>query len=84
LEAEIASDFKIMLLENAIKYEEAITTAGRRAMQRAKLAGAPVYFMDPSISDGIIREMPDGSRDVVEISDGEDLVLRNLNAANVP
>lgn len=67
-----------MLLENATKYEEAIRTAGRRAMLRAKLVGAPVYYMDPAISDGIIRELPDGSRQVVEIGQGEDTVLKSL------
>lgn len=70
-----------MLLENATKYAEAIRTAGQRAIRRAKLAGAPVYYMDPSISDGIIRELPDGSRQVVEIGDGADVVIRNLDAA---
>lgn len=67
-----------MLLENAAKYQEAINTAGERAIQRAKRVGAPVYYMDAAIGEGIIRELPDGSRQRVAISDGEDVVLEYL------
>lgn len=73
-----------MLLENATKYEEAIRTAGERAMRRARLAGVPVYYMDARLADGIIRELPDGSRQVVEIRDGEDIVVESLEAAHHP
>ncbi len=67
-----------MLLENATKYAEAIRTAGRRAIERAKRAGAPVYYMDAAIADGIIREWPDGSRERVEIRDGETVAIEDL------
>lgn len=67
-----------MLLENAAKYEDAINSAGERAMQRAKRVGAPVFYMDATITDGIIRELPDGSRQRVEIRGGEDVVLEEL------
>jgi len=70
-----------MLLENAAKYEKAISSAGERAMQRAKHAGAPVYYMDASIGEGIIRELPDGSRQRVEIRGGEDVVLEELDVS---
>ena len=73
-----------MLLENATKYEGAINSAGERAMRRAKRAGAPVYYMDVTIADGIIRELPDGSRQRVEIRDGEDVVLEDLDPALRP
>lgn len=73
-----------MLLENATKYEQAIRTAGQRAMQQAKRAGAPVYYMDPAISDGIIRELPDGTRQVVAIGEGEDIVIKTLGVASRP
>jgi hypothetical protein len=70
-----------MLLENATRYQDAIRTAGERAIRRAKQAGAPVYYMDAAIADGIIRELPDGSRQRVEIREGEDIVLEHLSAA---
>lgn len=73
-----------MLLENANKYEEAISSAGERAMQRAKRAGAPVYYMDAAIAEGIIRELPDGSRQRVEITGGEDVVLEELHVPFQP
>lgn len=69
-----------MLLENATKYDEASSSAGERAMQRAKGAGAPVYYMDAAIAEGIIRELPNGSRQRVEITGGEDVVLEELHS----
>ncbi len=68
-----------MLLENATKYEIAINSSGERAMRRAKRAGAPVYYMDAAIAEGIIRELPDGSRQRVEIRGGEAVVLEELS-----
>ena len=37
--------------------------------------------MDSTICDGIIKEYPDGSRQMVEVSEGEDVVIENLPPA---
>jgi hypothetical protein len=34
--------------------------------------------MDPSLCDGIIREMPDGTRQRVELKNGEEVVVETF------
>lgn len=69
------------LLENAGTFAEAIRTAGGRAAAEMQRAGVAVYYMDDAVSDGIIRELPDGTRQKVEIGDDEDIVLATLPPA---
>lgn len=69
------------LLENADTYAEAIRTAGGRAAAELKRAGVAVYYMDDAVSDGIIRELPDGSRQKVQVGGDEDIVLETLSPA---
>lgn len=59
-----------LIRENA----EAISQVGVRALEEAKHAGVPAYYMDPSLGDGIIRELPDGTRERVERRNGWDVV----------
>lgn len=59
-----------LIRENA----EAISQVGVRALEEAKQAGVPAYYMDPSLGDGIIRELPDGTRERIERQDGRDVV----------
>jgi hypothetical protein len=66
------------LLENADAYAEAIRSAGARAATRLKRAGIPVYYMDETVADGIIKEFPDGTRQRVEVGDGKDVVIETL------
>lgn len=66
------------LLDNADTFSEAIRTAGGRAAAEMKRAGVAVYYMDDAISDGIIKELADGTRQKVEISDEDDIVLETL------
>ena len=56
-----------MLFENASKNAEALKTTGERAIRDAKRAGAPVYYMDPALGDGIIKEWPDGTLQRVRV-----------------
>lgn len=69
-----------MLLENATKNAEAIRTAGKRAIAQAKMAGVPVYYMDPALGDEIIKELPDGTRQKVRVQADEDVVLETISA----
>jgi hypothetical protein len=68
-----------MLLDLVDKNAEALRTMGVRAIEQANLAGIPAYFMDPRLGEGIIRQMPDGTLQRVEVAvDGEDIVLETL------
>jgi hypothetical protein len=69
------------LLKNADTYSEAIRTAGGRAAAELKRAGVAVYYMDESIAEGIIRELPDGTRQKVEINKNEEIVVEQLAPA---
>lgn len=71
-----------MLLENATRNAEALRTAGKRAIAQAKANGVPVYYMDPRLSDDIIRELPDGTRQRVRVEVDGDVVLGTLSPAN--
>lgn len=53
---------------------------GFEAIARAKAAGVPSYYMDPAIGDGIIKEMPDGSRVLLDSSADGEKVLRTLGS----
>lgn len=59
-----------LIRENA----ESVRQIGVRALQEAKRAGVPAYYMDPSLGDGIIREMPDGTRERIERRGHRDVV----------
>jgi len=50
---------------------------GMEAIREAHAAGVPAYYREPGI-DGNIRWMPDGSRQIVELVDGQDVVVREL------
>jgi hypothetical protein len=68
-----------MLLDLVDKNAEALRTMGARAIEEANLAGVPAYFMDPRLGEGIIRQMPDGTLQRVEVGpDGKDTVLETL------
>jgi hypothetical protein len=60
-----------LIRENA----EAIRQVGTRALEEARQAGVPAYYMDPSLGEGVVREMPDGTRERIERRDGRDVVV---------
>ncbi len=47
--------------ENAV----AISQLGMRALDEAKRAGVPIYYMEARFGDHVIREFPDGSRECI-------------------
>jgi hypothetical protein len=71
-----------MIIEKWRRNAARIRQAGHIARARAQAAGIPVYYTDRSIADGIIREMPDGTRHLIEIIDGEDVVKGTLPACS--
>jgi hypothetical protein len=64
------------LRENA----DTIRQVGERAVQEARRLGVRSHYMDATDCAGIIREMPDGSRQRVELKDGREIVVESLSA----
>jgi predicted Fe-Mo cluster-binding NifX family protein len=64
-----------MLFDKVNQHANEIREAGPNAIKVAKAAGVAVYYADDSLGDGLIKEMPDGTRYRVKIENGEDIVL---------
>ncbi|WP_264048481.1 hypothetical protein [Methylobacterium flocculans] len=56
---------------------EGIRQVGARALEEARRAGVPAYYMDRSLGDGVIREMPDGTRERIQRHEGEEVVVES-------
>jgi hypothetical protein len=41
-------------------------------------AGVPVYYLDNALGEGIVKEMPDGTRHLIEVRDGNEIVLQTF------
>ncbi len=68
-----------MILFDKIKNNaDAIRRVGERAVQEARKLGVPCHYMDPSLCNAIIREMPDGTRQHVELKNGEEIVVETF------
>jgi hypothetical protein len=68
----------MMIFEKARENAEAIKQGGARAIAEAKLAGVPAYYLDAALGDALIKELPDGTRQRIEVIDGEDVVVESL------
>lgn len=53
----------MILFQRATQNADAIRRVGERALDDARAAGVPVYYMDDAFGDDIIREFPDGHRE---------------------
>jgi hypothetical protein len=53
----------MILFEKVRQNAEALRQVGARALEEARRAGVPAYYMDPAYGDDIIREYPDGRRE---------------------
>lgn len=69
------------LIEKMEKYPDAMRTSGRREIEQAKRAGVPAYYVDPALGDGIIKELPDGTRQRIQPRGDEDVVVEILAPA---
>jgi len=67
-----------MLLDLLRQDEERIALAGRKAIKKALEAGVPVYYADDSLGPGIVREMPDGTRHMIEFEAGIEVILQTF------
>ena len=68
----------MMIFEKARENAEAIKQGGARAIEEAKRVGVPAYYLDPSLGEGIIKELPDGTRQRIKLIDGEDVVVESI------
>lgn len=66
-----------MIIEQWRKNEVKVREAGRIAVNEARSVGAPAYYHDPK-AGGMVREMPDGSRQLIDVVDGQDVVRLEL------
>ena len=41
-------------------------------------AGVPVYYLDISLGEGIVKEMPDGTRYLIEVRNSDEIVLQTF------
>jgi len=67
-----------MLLDILHQDEESIAQGGPKAIRKALEAGVPVYYIDRALGDGIIKEMPDGTRHLIEVDDGNEIILQTF------
>ncbi len=65
-----------MLLDVLHQSAEQIAQAGPKAIKRALEAGVPVYYLDDALGAGIVKEMPDGTRHLIAVRNGDEIVLR--------
>jgi hypothetical protein len=64
------------LFDQAREAAEALRKAGREEIRKAHAAGVPAYYDN---GDGIVREMPDGTRQrIVPGADGRETVTATL------
>lgn len=70
-----------MLLETLRKDEDQIAQVGIKAIERARLAGVPCYFVDRSLGEGIVKLMPDGTRHLIDPNEDGDVVLKTFPPA---
>lgn len=66
-----------MIIEQWRRNETKVRQAGRIAIKEAHHAGTPAYYYDAK-AGGIVREMPDGSRQLIRIVGGQDIVVQEL------
>ncbi|MGY2050766.1 hypothetical protein [Methylobacterium sp. JK268] len=68
----------MMLFDKARENAAAIRQVGNRAIAEARKAGVPAFYMDPSLGEGIIKEMPDGTRHRLIAVEGKDVVVESF------
>jgi len=67
-----------MLLDVLHQSEDLIAQAGPTAIKRALEAGVAVYYLDDALGEGIVKEMPDGTRYLIDLRDGAEIVLQTF------
>lgn len=60
---------------------ELAAKAGYEAVQRHLAEGRPVYYSEDEHPDDIIKEYPDGSREIVTLIEGKEVFVRSIERA---
>ena len=60
----------MMLFDKIRENAEGLRRMGERAVAQAGRAGVAAYYMDPAFGDDIIRELPDGRREIIRWGQG--------------
>ncbi|MDR7040634.1 hypothetical protein J2X36_005417 [Methylobacterium sp. BE186] len=68
----------MMLFDKARRNASTIRQLGARAIEEARKAGVPAFYVDPSLGEGIIKEMPDGTRHRLAKVEGEEIVVESF------
>jgi hypothetical protein len=66
-----------MLIEKWLENQHRVKLAGKMAVESARKAGVPAYYRD-RVLGGIVKEMPDGRRQLIEIDGDRDIVKETL------
>ena len=67
-----------MLMETWRRNADALRRVGEQALKAAREARVPAYYSDPSLGEGLIKEMPDGSRFRVAVAGDDDVILETV------
>ena len=68
----------MMLLDKWRENETRVRQMGVEAIAQARAAGVPADYMDADVGDEIIKEMPDGTRFLLDPTEDEEKVLKTL------
>lgn len=69
----------MMLLEAWERNQSQVCLAGVKALEQAKQAGVPAYYRDPSAGEGLVKELPDGRRLLVDVTGQDERVIALLD-----
>jgi hypothetical protein len=78
VEPALGNEAAVILFEKLHENAGAIRRVGECAVAEAKRLGVSSHYMDPSLCDGIIREMPDGTRQHVVLKDKVEVVIETF------
>jgi hypothetical protein len=67
-----------MLLDGLAKDIERIAQTGVLAIAQAHAAGVAAYYIDETIGQGIVKHLPDGTIQLIDPNQDEDVVLRTI------
>ena len=64
----------MMIIDKWRENELRVREMGKLAREEARKAGVPSYYRDRAFGEGIVREMPDGSRQLIGAVSDEEIV----------
>lgn len=67
-----------MIVEKWRENEARVRRAGVLAVEAARKAGVPAYYRDASLGSGIVKEMPDGTRHMIEVVGDQDIIVETF------